>query len=161
MSDTTVEPAFPDDELSRGLRRVVRLAGLLEPHDHIGLDVSLSEVIALAELAEVEAVSQQALADLLALEKSTISRLAAGLERRGWLARQRDPANRRYYRLGLTPEGRDVARRIGAELHERHAVLLGAMTAEERAALTLGLTALGRAVDAAEARHGLAPGSRY
>ena len=50
---------FPDDELRRALRRLVRLGGLLETHEHGGLQVSLSEVMALAELAEVEVMSQQ------------------------------------------------------------------------------------------------------
>jgi DNA-binding MarR family transcriptional regulator len=152
LHDTTVAGAFPDDELSRVLRRLARFGGLLESHDHAGLQVSLSEVMALGELDDAggdgsPGLAQQDLADGLGLEKSTVSRLAAGLERRGWLARVRDPANRRYYRLELTDEGRAVAARIGRDLRERHAAMLTALTSEERAALSLGLSALTRVLE--------------
>src|SRR5688500_17969162 len=108
--------SFPDDELRRALRRLVRLGGLLEPHDHSGLKLSLSEVMALGERSEVEAMPQHELGRLLGLEKSTVSRLAAALERRGWIAREREASNRRVYRLQLTDDGRAVADRLGADL---------------------------------------------
>lgn len=49
-------------------------------HQHLGLHFSLSEMMALSELADEGAMSQQRLAELLGLEKSTVSRLAAGVE---------------------------------------------------------------------------------
>src|SRR5215212_2589478 len=131
--------SFPDDDLRRALRRLVRLGSLLEPHQHAGLRVSMSEMMALGELADVESMSQQDLGQLLGLEKSTVSRLAAGLQRRGWVGRERDPSNRRFYRLQLTPEGRTVADRIGHALRAHHEQLLGALTPHERDALTIGL----------------------
>ena len=92
-----------------------------------------------------------------------MSRLAAGLEGRGLLVRERDPANRRYYRLRLTDTGRTLAEQIGAELHEHHRVLLSAMSPEERAGLALGLTGLLRAMEETDHMHGAAvqaPGRR-
>lgn len=149
MHDTTITGnSFPDDELRRAMRRLVRLSGLLEPHDHGGLRVTLSEVMALGELADVEAMSQQDLAALLGLEKSTVSRLAAGLEARGWLARERDPANRRYYRLRLTDDGRAAADRVGKDLRSHHEKLLSELTPSELQGLTIGLAGLARALDA-------------
>jgi DNA-binding MarR family transcriptional regulator len=74
-----------------------------------------------------------------------VSRLAAGMERRGWLARERDRGNRRLYRLRLTPEGRDAARRVGDDLRARHAALVAELTPAERAGLALGLAGLIRA----------------
>ena len=137
---------FPDDELRRLLSHLVRAAGLLEPepepHEHAGVRVSTSEVFALGELVEAGSLSQQELADRLGLEKSTVSRLAAGLEQRGWLTRQRDAANRRFYRLHLTAEGLDVARRVGEELRAHHSRLLSHLTPVERHALTVGLNGL-------------------
>jgi DNA-binding MarR family transcriptional regulator len=138
---------FPDDELRRALQRLVRLGGLLEPHEHAGLKVSLSEMMALGELSEVEAMSQHELGQLLGLEKSTVSRLAAALERRGWIARERDPSNRRVSRLQLTGAGRGVADLLGADLRARHQQLLGALTQDEREALAVGLAGLTRAVE--------------
>ena len=138
---------FPDDELRRLLRRLVRVGGLLEPHDHDGVRASASEVFALAELAEAGPLSQQQLGERLGLEKSTVSRLAAGLERRGWLERVRDPANRRYYRLALTPAGASAADRIGAHFARQHEHLFAELTSEERDALLRGLSGLARVME--------------
>jgi DNA-binding MarR family transcriptional regulator len=143
---TVMVSSFPDDDLRRALRRLVRLGSLLEPRQHAGLRISLSELMALGELADVESMSQQDLGQLLGLEKSTVSRLAAGLQRRGWVGRERDPSNRRFSQLQLTQEGRIVADRIGHDLQAHHERLLGMLTPDERDALTIGLAALARAL---------------
>jgi DNA-binding MarR family transcriptional regulator len=144
----TTPNAFPDDWLRRLLRGLVRAGRLLEPHDHSGLRLSLSEVFALAELAETGQLSQQDLADRLGLEKSTVSRLAASLERRQWLSRERDPDNRRFYRLRLTRRGRAAASQVGRHFRSFHTHLFETLTPAERAGLELGLSGLVRAVEA-------------
>ncbi len=141
-TDSQPPGLLPEDVLRRLLRQLARSGGLLEAHDHGGVRVSVSEVFTLAELFEANALSQRELAARLGLEKSTVSRLAAGMERRGWLARERDPANRRLYRLRLTPSGREAAERVGEDLRARHAALLRALTPAERAGLALGLEGL-------------------
>jgi DNA-binding MarR family transcriptional regulator len=143
--------SFPDDVLRRLLQHLVRIGGLLEPnpvaHEHAGVRVSMSEVFALGELEEAGALSQQELATRLGLEKSTVSRLAAGMQARGWLSRERDAANRRFYRLSLTVEGRDVARRVGRDVRDHHVHLLELLTSVEREALGVGLAGLIRALE--------------
>jgi len=139
--------AFPDDVISTVLRRLVRSGGLLEPHDHGHVHASLSEVLALRELIEHPGLAQNELAERLGLEKSTVSRLVAGMEQRGWVSRDRDPENRRYLRLTLTADGDDTARRIGTRLQEQHRILLAGLTASELDALTVGLTALARVIE--------------
>jgi DNA-binding MarR family transcriptional regulator len=147
LHDTTVVDGFPDDWLRRLLRGLVRAGSLLESHGQTGLGLSLSEVFALAELADAGTLSQQDLADRLGLEKSTVSRLAAGLERHGWLSRERDPDNRRFYRLRLTASGKQVAKRVGGHFRRYHAALFQALTPDEQAGLQLGMAGLIRALD--------------
>ena len=106
--------------------------------------VSPSEARALIELVSARGIAQGELAGLLALEKSTVSRLAAGLERKGWIRRGRDEENQRYVRLYLTPEGRAVAAQVWAAWQSRQARILGALSAEERAGLSAGLRGLVR-----------------
>jgi DNA-binding MarR family transcriptional regulator len=149
---------FPDDELRRMMRWLVRVGGLLEPHDHDGVRASASEVFALAELTEAGPLTQQQLGERLGLEKSTTSRLAAGLERKGWLERVRDPANRRYYRLALTPAGESAAGRIGAHFSAQHHHLFAELTGEEREALLTGMSGLARVMEHHGHHHGQ-PGS--
>ena len=128
MRDTTVSSVFPDDELGQGLQQLIRLSRILEPHSGAGTHASLSEVMALGELADVEEMSQDELARLLGLEKSTVSRLVAGLVDRGWVSRERNQNNRRLYRLQLTHDGQAAAKQIGKELHAQHTRLLSGLT---------------------------------
>jgi DNA-binding MarR family transcriptional regulator len=110
--------------------------------------LSGSEARALIELVKARGIAQGELAGLLGLEKSTVSRLAAGLERKGWIRRGRDEGNQRYVRLYLTAEGGAVAARLWNAWHSRQERILAALTAEERAGLSAGLRGLVRGLAA-------------
>jgi len=125
------------------LMDVVRAAGLLQPDQTVaGYPVSLSQAFALHELDTGTPLSQRDLAERLGLEKSSVSRLAAEMERNGLLVRERDPDNHRQYRLRLTDEGRAVHARMATTFHRRYECWVAAMTRGERAALLEGLPAL-------------------
>jgi DNA-binding MarR family transcriptional regulator len=110
--------------------------------------VSTSEARALIELLTARGIAQGQLATLLGLEKSTVSRLAAGLERKGWLRRGRDEENQRFMRLYLTPEGREIAAQVWQAWQSRQARILAGLSAEERAGLATGLRGLVRGLAA-------------
>jgi DNA-binding MarR family transcriptional regulator len=110
--------------------------------------LSASEARALIELVAARGIAQGQLGTLLGLEKSTVSRLAAGLERKGWVRRGRDEANQRYIRLYLTPEGSRVAARVWSGWQTRQARILARLTGEERAGLASGLRGLIRGMAA-------------
>jgi DNA-binding MarR family transcriptional regulator len=110
--------------------------------------LSGSEARALIELVTARGIAQGELAGLLGLEKSTVSRLAAGLERKGWVRRGRDEGNQRYVHLYLTAEGGVVATRVWDAWHSRQARILGALSPEERAGLAAGLRGLLRGLAA-------------
>ena len=128
------------DPLHDLLRDLVRFAGLLHPEVAPGQAIPLSQVFALHELDTDTPLSQRELARRLGLEKSTVSRLVADMERDGLLTRDRDPDNRRYHRLRITDRGRAA-----------HAGMAGVSPAE-RDALIVGLPALVRVL-----RHELDP----
>jgi DNA-binding MarR family transcriptional regulator len=122
---------------------LVRVAGLLHPDQTMpGQTLPLSQVFALHELDTDAPMSQRDLAQRLRLEKSTVSRLVADLESRGLVARERDPDNRRIYRLHITAEGRGAHTRMGSVFHDRYVRMTAALTAQEQAALLIGLPAL-------------------
>jgi DNA-binding MarR family transcriptional regulator len=119
------------------------------PDDEDALPVvSASEARALVELVSARGIAQGELAGLLALDKSTVSRLAAGLERKGWIRRGRDENNQRYVRLYLTPQGRELAGRLWQAWRSRQARILAALSADERAGLSAGLGGLVRVLAA-------------
>jgi DNA-binding MarR family transcriptional regulator len=121
--------------------------------------VSASEARALIELASARGIAQGELASVLQLDKSTVSRLAASLERKGWVRRGRDEDNQRYVRLYLTPEGAAVAARVWRTWLSRQARILAGLSADERAGLTAGLRGLIRGL-AAEGLLGERAGGR-
>lgn len=110
--------------------------------------VSASEARALIELVAARGIAQGELGQLLGLEKSTVSRLAAGLERKGWLRRGRDEGNQRYVRLYLTPEGRAVAEQVWRAWQSRQARIVAGLSDEERDGLAAGLRGLVRGLAA-------------
>ncbi|MFD0747112.1 MarR family winged helix-turn-helix transcriptional regulator [Phytohabitans flavus] len=88
-----------------------------------------------------DTLSQRDLAERLRLEKSSVSRLASEMERKGWLVRERDPTNRRLYRLRLTDRGRALHAGMRGAFHDQYVRWVGEMTPAEREALVVGLTA--------------------
>jgi DNA-binding MarR family transcriptional regulator len=124
---------------------LMRVGGMLQPDHAIpGLSVSLSQAFALHELDTDTPLSQRDLAERLRLEKSSVSRLAAEMERKGLLVRERDRSNRRLYRLRLTAQGRALHASMASAFHEHYLRWVGAMTPAERDALLTGLSAFVR-----------------
>jgi DNA-binding MarR family transcriptional regulator len=147
------------ERLHEMLMDLVRAAGLLQPDRAVpGQPVSMSQAFALHELDTDDPLSQRDLAERLCLEKSTVSRMAAEMERKGLLVRERDPANRRLYRLRLTDRGRALHGRMASVFHEQYVRWVSAMTRAERDALLAGLPALVRAIRGEPAVSGPAVG---
>jgi DNA-binding MarR family transcriptional regulator len=121
--------------------------------------VSASEARALIALLAARGIAQGQLAEVLGLEKSTVSRLAAGLERKGWIRRGRDEGNHRYVRLYLTPQGGLVADRVWQALQSLQARILAGLSTEERVGLAIGLRGLVRELVAEGLLDGV-PGTR-
>jgi len=132
------------DVLELAMGRLLRLRGVLDPSQTSpSLGVSVSESLALGRLA-AGATTQQELGGHLGLEKSTISRLVDGMVNKGWVERKRDPRDRRYQKVALTPDGQRAAAQTMEAMRKQHERWLAALTLEERHALTVGLSALVR-----------------
>ena len=126
---------------------LVRVAGVIRPDQEIpGFPISMSQAFAVHELDTDVPLSQRELADRLRLEKSTVSRMIADLERLGLVERERDPASRRTKRLRLTREGRALHVRIAANYGEQFRHWAAGLSDAESAALLVGLPALIRVV---------------
>ena len=156
--ETPIHDRTVRDEVIRGRRAETEAEGTFPGGEAASAAAQLSgsEARALIELLAARGIAQGELAGLLGLEKSTVSRLAAGLERKGWIRRGRDEGNQRYVRLYLTAEGGVVATRVWNAWQSRQVRILAALSAEERAGLAAGLRGLVRAL-AAEGLLGYAP----
>jgi MarR family transcriptional regulator, 2-MHQ and catechol-resistance regulon repressor len=96
--------------------------------------ISLSQWSALEHLVESGPLGLTPLAELLALDKSTASRVVDGLVRKGLAARVEDPDDRRAVRLDARRTGRDLFRRIRSELVAEEEALMADLSPEVRAA---------------------------
>lgn len=140
------------------LMEVFRELGAHRPEQILpGWALSLSEIYALSLLAEHAPLSQQALGDALALEKSSVSRLVQQLERRGWVVRERDARDSRLRLLRLTEQGAGMTAEMQRLMHARHAEVFNQLAPQEQAALIEGLSALLRSLRRTPWRPGSAP----
>ena len=107
------------------------------------LDLSMSHIKALQVLADcgcelaVKEVSEQ-----LGLSLPGASRTVDALLRRGYLERREDEQDRRMKRIGITPAGRDVARRIVGARLEGLEQFTDSLTPEQRTRLMDALAEL-------------------
>jgi MarR family transcriptional regulator, lower aerobic nicotinate degradation pathway regulator len=89
----------------------------------------------LAALSELGPVSQQTLADIFAVDRSTMVGFVDELERKGHVRRGKNPSDRRAYALELTPSGVKVERKAAELLAGCEGHYLAPLSAAERGQL--------------------------
>jgi DNA-binding MarR family transcriptional regulator len=106
--------------IGRSSRAVSRLLNLA--FTAAGFDVTSEQWRVLVNLWVHDGLTQQELCDLIVQEKTGVSRLVSGLEKRGLVIRKLDPKDKRTRRVHLTDRGRSLqdglmtlAKRIQAE----------------------------------------------
>ncbi|WP_442599999.1 MarR family winged helix-turn-helix transcriptional regulator [Neobacillus sp. D3-1R] len=99
-------------EVRNTVQKFVRLFGLLEQNvTPCGFHLSPSQVFALQEL-ENKTLTIGELADLLFLERSTVSRLVDSLVKGGFVNRFLNEANRREVLVSLTEKGEHSLKQV-------------------------------------------------
>jgi DNA-binding MarR family transcriptional regulator len=122
---------------------LVRSLGLHKPDETpCGQPISVAEAHALLEIGREPGLTQNGLAARLRLEKSTVSRLAAMLEDRGWIRRQRDARDSRFVRMHLTQRGIKASAQIAASRRRLFERIFAAIPATRQAAVLDSLSAL-------------------
>ena len=141
-------------ELEHTLAAFVRAFGLHQAEQTpCGISVSVSEAHTLTELARTNGLTQSELVGFLRLEKSTVSRLIKGLDKRGWIERTTHPADGRAQLLTLTSEGKKKATQIVKARRERFAALTRALPEARRSAVLAALSTLVEAIHESEKVH--------
>lgn len=112
--------------LQRALTDMVRVYQFRDRDAICCYDVSPGQSHALERLAVEGPMTMNEFAASLFLEKSSASRLADGLERKGYITRRPHPEDARFVQLDLTKPGRALFRKIERDLlQERREVLTG------------------------------------
>lgn len=79
-----------------------------------GLDLSRPQYRVLIMLDRNPGITQARLAELIDVEKMTVTGLIDRMETRGWVERRRDPNDRRAHSLHLLPPARPIVDRLEA-----------------------------------------------
>lgn len=87
-------------------------------------DLSVTQCYALEAVVRLGPMTLNALAGALYIDKSTMSRVVATLQRKKLLARVPHPEDRRALELRATPRGKQLHARISAEIQESEKRLL-------------------------------------
>ena len=145
------EPEHAAHELQRLVEQFVRSFGLHHPEQTpCGQPLSVAEAHTLMELDHAAPMSQQQLADRLGLQKSTVSRLVGGLERRGWIRRERATDDARAFDVWLTDEGIRITAQVATARAARFRAIIETIPLGDRSGV---LTALQTLVEASYDRN--------
>ena len=87
-------------------------------------------------------IDQRTLGEHLQLDRSTIADVARRLEQRGYIERDRDPADRRRNILRLTPNGVAVVATMQPRVNRVNQILVSALSQADRTELHRLLNAL-------------------
>lgn len=99
----------------------------------------------LAALGQFGTMTATAIGEHSSMHKTKVSRAVAELERRKWLQRTSDPADRRVERLVLTKAGQRIYRELVPLAKAFEAAILDRLSEREKSAVVTGLSALERA----------------
>lgn len=122
---------------------LVRALGLHQPdRTPCGQPISVAEAHTMLELSREPGLSQNGLAARLRLEKSSVSRIVTGLEKRGWVLRRRDTSDTRIVHVYLTDDGRNAAADVASSRQAKFERIFSAIPIGERAAVLASLDTL-------------------
>lgn len=125
----------PLDHPESLLRFPTYALGKLHKELHAGFGTSLRDHWVLAYLDERAEISQQVIADALAIDRSEVVRLIDSLEAQGLVTRVRDPHDRRRYQLTITTKGRKKTHETQQEIQAATEHVLRRLDPEERETL--------------------------
>ena len=127
---------LPSVATSRTIPHLTRLSRRVyanATHELLGMNLKqLSMLIALHDEGDLP---QTTLCDMMKMTQNTVVTWLNELEDAGFVARLRDPDDRRKHNVTLTEKGTAALERAETELRRLEDEVLGALTADERAQL--------------------------
>ena len=142
-----LDPTLADDALAlhQALGDLLRTYQFRDRDRICCYDVSVTQCYALETVIRQGPLSLNELAARLYLDKSTASRVAGALERKGYVQRRRSPDDGRVLQLKATPAGIDLHARIESDILERERRLLAEFPPEVRQSMARLIGELARA----------------
>jgi DNA-binding MarR family transcriptional regulator len=123
-------------QLREALLELMRVIQFRDRDRLCAYDVTVSQCYALKAVGDRGTLTVNELAAALYLDKSTASRLANSLEKKGYVRKRSSAADGRSVQLVLTEQGQLLAQRINDDLLREYRVLLQGFNPEVRSAVT-------------------------
>jgi DNA-binding MarR family transcriptional regulator len=120
------------DYLRELLRILVRNLGILEKSDANCYGVTIAQCHAIVEIGRAQKISLIDLAELLGLDKSTMSRTIKNLVDSDLVNRDIDSDNRRYISIQLTDKGIEVFNNIEDSMHVYYSKIFNSIDSDKR-----------------------------
>ncbi|KGK89342.1 MarR family winged helix-turn-helix transcriptional regulator [Clostridium sp. HMP27] len=114
------------------IRVLVRDLGILEESEATCCGTTISQCHAIVEIGRSSDISLNELAELLALDKSTMSRTINKLVDSGLAIRELHPKDRRYVSIKLTAEGVNIFRNIENSMDQYYQKIFSCIPEEKR-----------------------------
>ena len=140
------------DRFARAVVAVARGLGRIARERARAGDVTPQQAETLQLIAERGALSTSTLADMLGIDPSTASRNLSGLERMGFISRQKGSDDGRQTDVRLTPRGRRAAQGVTTGAASSLASILDRVPRAERARVIDALEVLARVLDGGDAK---------
>ena len=133
-------------QLRETLNSLIRRFVILERGDAACCNITISQCCALAEIGQARALSVVDLAELLGLDKSTVSRLVESLVNQSMIVRETDARDRRFVTLQLTARGTDLYSEIEQRMNRYFQELVENIPAEKRTQVIESMDYLAKAL---------------
>jgi DNA-binding MarR family transcriptional regulator len=133
-------------KLRETMRLVVRRLGLLERGEASCCGITMAQCHVIVELGRTERMSLNDLAELLKLDKSTVSRSVDNLVSMGLVRRETDAADRRYVTLALSEKGGRVFADLEKRMETYFADIVAYLPADKREQVLDSLVLLAEAI---------------
>ena len=109
------------------------------------LDVEVRLLPFVLFLSEHQGVRQEDLSSYTGLDKPTVAHAVKRLVHLGYVVRERNPEDRRSYRLALSQQGKRLLPRVRSAMQQWNEAVLASLTDDERQTLEVLLGRLARA----------------
>ncbi|MDT8901678.1 MarR family winged helix-turn-helix transcriptional regulator [Anaeroselena agilis] len=133
-------------ELRETMRLLVRRLGILERGEASCCGITMAQCHVIVELGRAKKLSLNDLAELLKLDKSTVSRSVDNLVGMGFVRRDTDAADRRYVTLALSEKGGKVFADLEKRMEKYFAEIVGFLPADKREQVLDSLALLADAI---------------
>jgi DNA-binding MarR family transcriptional regulator len=128
------------------LRLLIRNLGILEKDEASCCGVTIGQCHTIVEIGRAKKTSLNDLAQILSLDKSTMSRNINNLVNQGLVERKPDESDRRYIKLQLTDSGKEIFKTIEEGMNNYYENVLKSIPNSKRGQVIESLNLLLEAV---------------